>query len=220
MYSHQKHSQWVGSVDIVANEDADVNITVGANDALLEQEKSIVSQVTNVLGQADKVDAIICVAGGWAGGSASDEKFVENTDLMVKQSINSSLIASRLASKFLSTNGLLTLTGAKAALGPTPGMIGYGLAKAAVHSLTMSLAAKGSGLPESSTVLAILPVTLDTPMNRKWMAGADTSSWTPLPFLAETFLKWSEDSDQRPPNGSLVQVVTTGGVTELTRVDH
>lgn len=201
-------------MDIVANEDADVNITVGPNDTLIEQEKSVVSQVESVLGQS-KVDAIICVAGGWAGGSASDEKFIENTDLMVKQSINSSLIASRLASKFLSNTGLVTLTGAKAALGPTPGMIGYGLAKAAVHSLTKSLASSGSGLPESSSVLAILPVTLDTPMNRKWMPGGDTDTWTPLPFLAETFLTWAEETGKRPPTGSLVQVVTKDGVTEL-----
>jgi NAD(P)-dependent dehydrogenase (short-subunit alcohol dehydrogenase family) len=48
-------------------------------------------------------------------------------------------------------------------------MVGYGAAKAAVHQMTKSLAAAGaqSGLPEGVTVLAILPVTLDTPMNRK-----------------------------------------------------
>lgn len=64
-------------------------------------------------------------------------------------------------------------------------MIGYGLAKAAVHQLTKSLAAEESGLPKNSLVSAILPVTLDTPMNRKWMSKADTSTWTPLEFIAE-----------------------------------
>lgn len=37
------------------------------------------------------------------------------------------------------------------------GMIGYGMAKAAVHQLTKSLAAKNGGLPADSTVVAILP---------------------------------------------------------------
>lgn len=91
-------------------------------------------------------------------------EFVKNTDQMIKQSVWSSVIASKVAAKYLKENGLLTLTGAKAALDPTPGMIGYGLAKAAVHQLTKSLAASKSGLPNGSTVLAILPVTLDTPM--------------------------------------------------------
>ena len=67
----------------------------------------------------------------------------------------------------------------------TPGMIGYGMAKAAVHQLVKSLAASDGGLPANSSVFAILPVTLDTPMNRKWMPKADHSSWTPLEFVAE-----------------------------------
>lgn len=64
-------------------------------------------------------------------------------------------------------------------------MIGYGIAKAAVHQLTKSLAAKDSGLPPNSLVACILPITLDTPMNRKWMPKADTSTWTPLDFISK-----------------------------------
>lgn len=104
---------------------------------------------------------------------------------MLKQSVWSSVIASSIASKYLKPGGILVLTGAKAALGPTPGMIGYGLAKAAVHHLTKSLADENGGLPTGAYVFSILPVTLDTPMNRKWMPKADTSTWTPLEFVAE-----------------------------------
>lgn len=64
-------------------------------------------------------------------------------------------------------------------------MIGYGLAKAAVHHLTKSLAEEKSGLPENSSVIAILPITLNTEMNRKWMPNADQGTWTPLDFVAE-----------------------------------
>lgn len=64
-------------------------------------------------------------------------------------------------------------------------MIGYGAAKAAVHHLTKSLSGKDSGLPTNAAAVAILPITLDTPMNRKWMPKADFSTWTPLEFVAE-----------------------------------
>lgn len=64
-------------------------------------------------------------------------------------------------------------------------MIGYGMAKAAVHQLTRSLAGNDSGLPNDALVVSILPVTLDTPMNRKWMPKADFSTWTPLTEVAE-----------------------------------
>jgi len=45
---------------------------------------------------------------------------------MWTQSVCSSVIAASLASKFLKEGGILQLTGAKAALAATPGMIGYG----------------------------------------------------------------------------------------------
>ncbi|XP_076879077.1 dihydropteridine reductase-like [Brachyhypopomus gauderio] len=96
-------------------------------------------------------------------------------------------------------------------------MVGYGMAKASVHQLCKSLAGQGSGLPAGVTVVAILPVTLDTPMNRKFMPNADFSSWTPLEYIAETFHSWATGSG-RPASGSLIQLVTAGGKTEATPV--
>ena len=77
----------------------------------------------------EKLDGIICVAGGWAGGSAKSKDFLKNSELMWKQSVESSLVATKLASKFLTEGGLLVLTGAQGAINPTPGMIAYGVAK-------------------------------------------------------------------------------------------
>jgi dihydropteridine reductase len=140
---------------------------------------------------------------------------VKNTDLMIKQSVWSSVIASKLASKYLNEGGILTLTGAKAALEATPGMIGYGLAKAAVHQLVASLAANKSGIPKRASVVAILPITLDTPMNRKFMPKADFSKWTSLEYVAQLLHNWASSDQTRPKSGSLVQLVTNGGETEL-----
>lgn len=110
---------------------------------------------------------------------------VSTTELMWQQSVCTSILSTVIASKFLKDGGLLVLTGAKAALEATPSMIGYGVAKAAVHHLTRTLAANESGLPNGSTSLAILPITLDTPMNRKWMPKADFTKWTALSDVAE-----------------------------------
>lgn len=55
-------------------------------------------------------------------------------------------------------NGLLVLTGSQAALGPTPYMIGYGCAKAAVHQIGASLAGPSSGLPAGTHVVVIRPL--------------------------------------------------------------
>lgn len=203
---------WVGSIDLHENTEADLNILVEKDAAVENQESAILGSVSKAL-NGSKLDAIICVAGGWAGGNASKD-LIKNSDLMWKQSVWSSLISSAMAAGHLKDGGLLALTGAKAALDPTPGMMGYGMAKAAVHHLVKSLAGDKSGMPPQSTVVAILPVTLDTPMNRKWMASADFTAWTPLEFVAQTFLEWTKN-ENRPENGSLCQLLTEKSVTKI-----
>jgi dihydropteridine reductase len=206
-------SWWVASIDLASSDDADANIIVGPTDSWLDQEKAVASKVAEVLG-GNKVDAVLCVAGGWAGGNAASNDLVKNSDLMWKQSVWTSVIAASLSSNYLKEGGVVVLTGAQAALKGTPGMIGYGLAKAAVHQLVSSLAEPSGGLPTGALVTAVLPATLDTPMNRKWMPKADFSSWTPLETVAELMYKWTNKED-RPTNGSLVQLLTKGGVTEF-----
>ncbi|XP_044740372.1 dihydropteridine reductase [Chrysoperla carnea] len=203
---------WVGSIDLAQNPDADENIIVERNDSLEDQESKVISAIKSVLND-QKLDAVICVAGGWAGGNASKD-LIKNSDLMWRQSVWSSLITASIAAQYLKEGGLVTLPGAKAALEGTPGMIGYGMAKAAVHQLTKSLAGDKSGLPANSLAVALLPITLDTPMNRKWMPTADTTTWTPLEFIADLFLKWSL-GNERPENGSLLQLVTKDSKTEV-----
>ncbi|EDW17319.1 dihydropteridine reductase [Drosophila mojavensis] len=203
---------WVGSIDLSENDKADISIVVPRDSSWEEQESSVVSQVGESLA-GQKLDAVICVAGGWAGGNAKKD-LAKNADLMWRQSVWSSCISATLAAHHLKTGGLLALTGAKPALAGTPGMIGYGMAKAAVHQLTRSLAGENSGLPDNALVVSILPVTLDTPMNRKWMPKADFSSWTPVTEVAELFEKWTQSKD-RPKSGSLLQLITKNGITEL-----
>lgn len=164
------------------NEQADANVSVVKEDGWQQQETAILSQLQDIL-KGDKLDAVICVAGGWAGGNAGKD-LVKNAELMWQQSVWSSTIAAAISAKYLKEGGVLALTGADAALKGTPGMIGYGLAKAAVHQLTKSLAESNSGLPANSLAVSILPITLDTPMNRKWMPNADFATWTPTGFIA------------------------------------
>uniref|UniRef100_A0A3Q3FGT3 Quinoid dihydropteridine reductase a n=1 Tax=Kryptolebias marmoratus TaxID=37003 RepID=A0A3Q3FGT3_KRYMA len=203
---------WVASIDMAANDEANENVIVKLTECFSEQAGQVTTDVAQLLGE-QKVDAILCVAGGWAGGNCSSKDFYKNTDLMWKQSVWTSTISSHLAARHLKSGGLLTLAGAKAALSGTGGMMGYGMAKAAVHQLCQSLAAKNSGMPQGAAAVAILPVTLDTPMNRKFMPDADFGSWTPLEYIAETFFSWAT-GENRPASGSLMQLLTSGGETQ------
>jgi len=202
---------WVGSIDLSPSEEADANVVVTRMADWEEQDGEIQSRVSEVL-NGDKVDAIICVAGGWAGGNAASKDLVKSASMMSRQSVWTSIISASLAAHHLKEGGILTLTGAIPALEGTSGMIGYGMAKAAVHQLTKSLAQGDGGLPKGAKVAAILPMTLDTPMNRKFMPDADQTAWTPMEFVADMFHGWVLDSSNLV-NGSLVKLITTDGNT-------
>ncbi|KAL1935453.1 hypothetical protein VTP01DRAFT_4593 [Rhizomucor pusillus] len=213
-----KEKGWsVTSIDLVENNAAHYNAVVNGQDTMEQQALSINQALDKVL-EGQKLRALLCVAGGWAGGNAASKSFLGNSDLVWKQSVQSSLIAAHLASKHLENNGVLILTGALAAAeGPTPGMIGYGIAKAAVHHLVQDLAAPSSGIPERAKVAAICPVTLDTPMNRKFMPDADHSTWTPLEAVAKQL--WGYVTNEIPlTNGKLIKVVTENGETRFSEI--
>ena len=93
-----------------------------------EQEQHVYKAVAEAV-QADTLDAIVCMAGGWAGGSPASKDFVKNADAMWRQSVWPAAISAGLATKHLREGGICVLPGAAAAVGGTPGMAGYGMAK-------------------------------------------------------------------------------------------
>ena len=148
---------------------------------------------------------VLCLAGGWAGGSIDSESIFGSMDRMWSMNVQSAVLASHIAAKHLAPSGALVLTGAQAGMGPTPGMVAYGISKAATIQLVSSLAADGSGLPENTWVGCIMPLTLDTPTNRAAMPDADHSAWTPLATVADLLVNWV-GGDDRPESGTLVNV--------------
>jgi dihydropteridine reductase len=175
--------------------------------------------------------AVICTAGGWVGGGAGSEAIAESLGFMESACIHTAVAAAHVAAHKMKEGGTLVLTGSAAALSPTPGMLAYGMAKASTHFLAQSLASDptASGLPSGAKVFCLLPKVIDTPDNRKYMAGpgVDTSAWTPPAHIAAEMLRWCSSRSSRsssssegeggetslPPSGSLVVADTKAGKT-------
>ncbi len=212
--SHFAKAGWATtSVDFNANPDADHSITVPADASWQRQSDAVQHQVD---ASEQQFDLVFSAAGGWAGGKIGSPGLIADIESMYTMNVQSAVTASVVAASSLRPGGLLVLTGADAAAGPTPGMLSYGLAKAATHHLTESLAAEGGGLPAQCGVVAVLPATIDTPMNREFMADADFSTWTPAEAIAAEVQRWAEDSSARPASGSLVRCITAGGATTFS----
>jgi len=203
------------SVDFRKSDIAKHSIELSAS----ENIKHNVAHALEILHAAKaEFEAVICVAGGWAGGNIASLEIFDAYNKMDTMNIQSALAAGHAASKTLKEGGLLLLTGAAAGLSATPGMIAYGISKAATHHLVSSLAQPEAGLPKNTTVAAVLPVILDTATNRKDMPTANFADWTSLETVATAVTNWSEGKD-RPKNGALVKLVTKAGHTDFVIVN-
>ncbi|TDH64803.1 uncharacterized protein CCR75_006632 [Bremia lactucae] len=103
---------------------------------------------------------------------------------MSKKQVVVGSAATYLESHLLESEGLLVLASATAALRATSLMVSYGASKAATHHL----------VAKKSSVLGVLPTTIDTPMNRKYIADADFSTWTKAEYIAAKMFEWSNAS--------------------------
>ena len=79
--------------------------------------------------------------------------------------------------------GRVVNVGARPAVTPVAGMVAYSASKAAVASVTQSLAEEVKA--EGILVNAVLPSTMDTPANRAAMPDADFGSWPKVEEVAE-----------------------------------
>jgi dihydropteridine reductase len=123
--------------------------------------------------------------------------------------------------------GLFVAIGATAALGGTPGMLGYGLSKVATHHFLQTLGeTTGKAVTHKSkrkstrrlrienptkylnklSVVGILPTTIDTPANREAMPDANFDDWTKSIDIAKEIGTWLREPALRPHSGSLIKV--------------
>jgi NAD(P)-dependent dehydrogenase (short-subunit alcohol dehydrogenase family) len=79
--------------------------------------------------------------------------------------------------------GRLVNVAARPAVAPAGGMVAYSASKAAVASITQSLAEEVKR--DAILVNAVLPSVMDTPANRAAMPGADYSAWPKVEQVAE-----------------------------------
>lgn len=76
----------------------------------LEEQENEVKEALKIALKENKLDSIICAAGGFAFGNAL-ENLLESTKEMVKQNVWPCLISTSVAASFLSEGGLFCLTG-------------------------------------------------------------------------------------------------------------
>jgi NAD(P)-dependent dehydrogenase (short-subunit alcohol dehydrogenase family) len=120
--------------------------------------------------------------------------------------VTSCLNMCRAAVAGLSDGGAIVNVGAAASEHAAAGMGPYAASKAAVARLTEALAAELGG---RIRVNAVMPLTMDTPANRRDMPNVDPRTWTTPGAVADAIV-FLASPQSRAINGALVPVANPG----------
>jgi NAD(P)-dependent dehydrogenase (short-subunit alcohol dehydrogenase family) len=132
-----------------------------------------------------RLDALVHTVGGFAAGKI-EEADAAQYESMFRLNVLTTVNTFRAVAPVLreAGQGAMIALGAGLGVKAPAGLGAYAASKAAVHRVVESYAdeLKAHGV----RVNALLPSTLDTPLNRQSMPHADHSAWVSLDNLAET----------------------------------
>jgi NAD(P)-dependent dehydrogenase (short-subunit alcohol dehydrogenase family) len=190
-----------GHVPAAAETGADY-LPVAANLMVASEAKALVERALREFG---RLDALVHLAGGFAGGHPIEETPDEEWDHMLNLNLRTAVnaIAAVLPSMRKAGWGRIVVVGSKAGLEPPAGLSAYAASKAALHAMVRVVAeeTRMAGI----TVNAVLPSIIDTPVNRRTMMDADTSKWVKPEGIASLAL-WLCSDAAADVNGALVPV--------------
>ncbi|MGI9227468.1 MAG: SDR family oxidoreductase [Gammaproteobacteria bacterium] len=161
---------------------------VGLFETDLTDVNSVNNSVAQIFERFGKIDCLTNVAGGFKMGPMVHETSVSDWDFMINLNAKSVFLMCRAVVPHMldKKKGKIVNVAARAAVEGKAKMAPYCVSKAAVVTLTESLAAEHK--MNNINVNCILPGTIDTPTNRADMPDADYSKWVPTTDLANEIL--------------------------------
>lgn len=190
---YELYAQWQDSPDI---------LLVPAN---LNDEHSVQALAAQAISHFGRIDVLANIAGGFKMGPPLHETSLEDWNFMIDMNASSIFLTSRavIPAMLRQGGGRIISVSARAAKQGKPNMGPYCASKAAVITLTETLAAEHKF--DSININCILPGTIDTPQNRESMPNADFSTWVPTTDLANVILFLASD-EARAITGAAIPV--------------
>jgi len=160
----------------------------------LIKPSSVAEMVERVSAHFGRIDILANIAGGFTMGPPVHETEDRDWDFMLDLNARTAFNTCRAVVPHLlsGAGGRIINVSARAATQGKARMAPYCVSKAAVITLTESLAAEHKH--DGINVNCILPGTVDTPQNRAAMPGQDFDKWVPPAALADVILFLASDA--------------------------
>jgi NAD(P)-dependent dehydrogenase (short-subunit alcohol dehydrogenase family) len=152
-----------------------------------------------------RIDALVHLLGGFGGGQPIAETSDKTWDGMMTLNLRAAFCAMRAVLKPMTAAkyGRIVAVGSRAAVEPIPNFAGYSVSKAGLVALVKNVAAETKDL--GITANAVLPSTIDTPLNRQAMPQADFSRWV-LPESIAKALVWLASDTAGDVSGAVIPI--------------
>jgi NAD(P)-dependent dehydrogenase (short-subunit alcohol dehydrogenase family) len=153
--------------------------------------------VTEVAARFQKIDVLVHVAGGFAGGSPIHETDDATWDGMLNLNVTAAfhILRAVIPRMRQEKRGRIIAIGSRAGVEPSANIAAYAASKAALVSLVKTAALENKAMGITANV--ILPGTIDTEANRKSDPGGDHKKWvSPEKLAALVFYLASEEAGE------------------------
>ena len=161
----------------------------------LTDERAVGSLIASLIEVYGQIDAAVLLAGGFVAGGVADATGNEMKTMYAINFETAYYVARPVYNHMFSVGkGRIVLVGARPALDPAAGKtsLAYALSKSLLFQLAEVLNTDAKG--KNVVTHVVVPSTIDTPNNRRWMPNADFDNWVKPEQLAEIFYFICSDS--------------------------
>jgi NAD(P)-dependent dehydrogenase (short-subunit alcohol dehydrogenase family) len=159
----------------------------------------------SVLARSERIDALVHLVGGFAGGQSVMDTAPETFDRMLDMNLRPAFYITRAVLPHMRErgSGRILAIGSRAAVEPKAMLGAYSVSKAALVALIRTIALENRDRGISANV--VLPGTMDTPANRSAAPDADFSKWV-QPAQVASLLVHLASGDASDVSGAVIPI--------------